>query len=116
LASPVIKPKVLSLVDPVDPNANEYKLEDAVINFAPLSEPPDQFGAYPGKIISGSGYDYRVHIWPDNDVHNMDAGKEVNVEQLQIYWGSTIPADTYVIVVKSGGKYYMQVPIWLYDV
>lgn len=39
-------------------------------------------------------------------------GVNINVYQLQIDSGSTIPSGTGVIVVKVGGTYYMQAPVW----
>ncbi len=79
--------------------------------------PPDgtqivivQQGAFPGKVLSGSGGTYEVAVYesgPSSDPVTR------TVTQLQIQEDETIPADTWVMVGKVRGDYFMQVPVWL---
>jgi hypothetical protein len=66
---------------------------------------------FPGLVVSGSGSDYLVNIYP-NGIGN--AAVEVTVTQLQIDPSQTIPPGTAALVTKTtDGSYYMQVPVWL---
>lgn len=65
----------------------------------------------PGKIISGIGDTYTVDLYPNGK--NGSVGERVTVIQLQIDSAETIPADTWVSVMKTGSTYSMQVPVWL---
>ncbi len=63
--------------------------------------------AFAGTVVSGSGSSYQVSILVSG------ASQTVSVTQRQIDASETIPAGTSALVVKDGGNYYMQVPVWL---
>lgn len=68
-------------------------------------------GGVPGVVVSGgpgSG-PYVVTIYPTG----LSGGTQnVNVTQLSIDSGETIPAGTWTVVTQVGSNYYMQVPVW----
>lgn len=65
------------------------------------ASPPAGFA---GVVLSGTGNKYSVKL---------SDGSIVIVTQLQIAAGETIPAGTGAVVFKAGGKFVMQVPVWL---
>ncbi len=70
-------------------------------------------GAIPGIVTGGSGDTYTMTIYPDG---TDQAGQSVQVKQLQIDSGETIPVDSWELVSKIGDVYYVQFPVWLSDI
>lgn len=66
-------------------------------------------GGTPGKIISGSGSTYTVGVYADGKT----LSGTVKATQLQIDPAETIPAGTWVNVVKSGAFFFLFTPVWL---
>lgn len=62
---------------------------------------------FPGIVVGGSGSVYNVSITTSGGT------KTVSVTQLQIDPNEVIPPGTAALVVKVGGKYSMQVPVFL---
>jgi hypothetical protein len=116
LASVVVKPKVLTPVDPDTPVLEDYTLRDRVIDLGPSEVPPPSAApsAYPGTIVSGTGNVYVVELIKGVDEEGDLILENETVSQMQIASGSQLPAGTKCIVVKIGSTYYMQVPVWLY--
>jgi hypothetical protein len=88
-----------------------YHLRDAIPIDLPSTSAEATGGGIPGKVLGGSGNEYEVEIYPEG----LDGEPlTVNVLQLQIdSTGGDIAPDTWVIVTKVKGSYYMQVPVWL---
>ena len=76
-------------------------------------QPQQQQGSvFPGQVQSGGpgAGPYVVTIYPNG---TGNAGQNVNVTQLQINGGSTVPSGAWVIVVQTAdNSYYMQLPVW----
>lgn len=68
-------------------------------------------GGMPGQVVSSvSSTVYNVRVYPNG---LSAASSVVQVTQLQIASGQTIPTGTWAIIALAGGSYYMQVPVWL---
>lgn len=71
---------------------------------------------FAGVVVGGSGSTYTMHLYADDGTTTLNEGggpKAFTVRQLQIDPAATIPINTWALVVKRGGKYFMQAPVWL---
>lgn len=78
--------------------------------------------SFPGKILSGSGTDYQVEIYPSglqlDSEGNIAGRRTVSAKQLQIDPAESVPVDTWCIVTHNGNvvagvNYFLQIPVWL---
>ena len=67
-------------------------------------------GGIPCEIVSGSGKNYSIKIYPQG---LSGPTQLVAAQQLQISNEETIPPGTWAFASKSGVIYFIQVPVWL---
>lgn len=103
------KADIFNITRPADPNLTFNDLFPGVASPTSSAPATPGGGGTPGKIVSGSGANYKVQLYPDG----VTPKSTVDAVQLQIDPAEKIPAGTWVSATKVGAKYVLFVPVWL---